>query len=148
MKKLYTQEEIEVIRLAFNSGQNIGTLQTLVNESIKKNPGLVGDMEALVKFYISEECKNIGELIPHLFTTETTEMGSASIDFLGVTDGPFTIENAMSLQELRIGSRRSGINSATWFAHLAEGFANLPKLQKEGLDLVCEAFLVSFKINF
>lgn len=147
MRKLYTQEEIAIIRLAFNSSGKIGTLQSIVSASWKNNKGLVADQGALIVFYNSQGCENIAKLIQNLLSVGMLEIGSASIDFLGVAGGPFSLENAMSMQELRIGSRSPWIDSVTWLAHLSEGFAELPTLQKEGLDKVCGNFLLSFDMD-
>lgn len=132
------------MRLAFDGtphGQ--GLLSKIVFSEHERQKITAVDTGLLKETFSSFNCSGIVHLIDTIDTpreAEMTEFGSHCIDFLGVVDGPFSFENAMSLVGIMIGSHRKKISPLEWLSYLAKGFDRLSEIQKEGFDVLCEDF--------
>ena len=138
--KHHSQEEIKEMRLAFNSGTQLGLIEQIVIRELEKNPDLKIDSEAIAEFYEVNRYPNIAK-----FTRFSTKIGleqiaSNNIDLLGVANGPMSLENMMSLQGIRIGYPKRGISVLAWLAYLSTGFKELSTLQAEAFDSICGTF--------
>ena len=141
MKKVYLSDDINIIRQAFSGSEGKGLLQTIVDREYEKNGRVASDKEALIVFYGVNGCPYVARLVEHIDSLGSKTIGSGSIDFMGVGDGPFSIENALSLQSLKMGDRR--MSPLEWLTYLSFGFGELEQLHKEAFDQVCQN-LVAF----
>ena len=147
MKKYYTQQEIDEMRLAFEGPHGIGLINEIVFSEYRKNKVFDVDYQTLIEFFSSFNCSGVVSLIKtfQLFDgSGAYEFGSHSIDLYGVTDGPFSFENARTLICLKIGNIKMGITPSQWMSYLSRGFEQLSQLQMVGFDDVCDDFA---KIN-
>ena len=135
-----TQEEIDHVRLAFNSNGRPGLIQTIVTEELAKNSTEVEKQELISRF-MKYECAHVAALVEMACDMGLEEIGSSCIDLLGVAQGPFSFENAMSLQEIRIGSRRNHITAFLWLSALSGGFERLSPEQQKIFDEICKDFV-------
>ena len=137
-----TAEEVALIRPAFNSNGRSGILEMIVLARKERAALAIVDISNLKKKYADLGCVGAVALIEVLSSKKETpkEIGSGSIDFTGVTQGPFSIEGAMSLQELYIGGRRTGTTPLIWLAYLAEGIHGVMPLQRKAFDEICAEF--------
>lgn len=137
----YTEEEIALIRPAFISDGKMGILETLVRTQHENNWNIAVDVEALKAAYGKLECRGVVQLIDVLAREgerELRELGSGSIDFAGVTKGPFSLEAAMSLVALYIGNPKLGITPLQWLTYLSVGFHTMIPIQRKAFSDICE----------
>lgn len=139
MKPKRTQEEIDLIRPAFNSYNQTGFLQLTVEAEINKNPNLSVDILDMTSIYIKRKCFGIVNLISFLLMDgqDVTEIGSNCIDVNGVTKKPFTHESAFSLQSIYIGNPKTKLKPLTWLYYLAKGIDNIIPEQLKYFDGFC-----------
>ncbi len=143
MHKHYTQKEIEEICLVFEGTHGKGLINEIVYSEYEKVKTIIVDPQKLIEFFSLLGSGGVTRLI-NTFNipneTDLQEFGSHSIDFYGVTSGPFLFENAMSLVGITIGNRKKNISPLEWFSYLAKGFNRLSEIQKSGFNDVCEDF--------
>lgn len=143
MPKHYTQKEIEEICLAFEGTHGCGLINGIVFSEYEKERVIEVNPQKLAKFFSSFKCGGVARLINSISIPDEImrdEFGSHSIDFYGVTKGPFSFENAMSLVGITMGSRKKQISPLEWLSYLAKGFDRLSDIQKSGFNDVCEDF--------
>lgn len=143
MRKNYTKQEIEEIRLAFEGTHGHGLISKIVFSESEKEKISTVDPQKLSEFFSSSGGHGVARLISTMNTLsaiDLQEFGSHSIDFYGVTSGPFSFENAMSLVGIMIGNRKKNISPLEWLSYLAKGFHKLSEIQKAGFNDVCEDF--------
>ncbi len=133
--KIRTQEEIDHIRLAFSSNGKPGVIETIVRRELEISSETM-EPEILKACFVLHHCDNVAKLVDAIIAADIQSIGSASIDFLGVADAPFSIGNAMSLQEIRIGSRNH--TPLQWLTALSKGFQELSLEQKKAFDEICQ----------
>ncbi len=145
MKPKRTPEEIALIRPAFNSNGKLGLIEMIVRTVHERHPSKVLYFDDLVSRYKKLECFGVVKLIECLVIEKRKglrQIGSSSIDFSGVTNGEFSIEAAMLLQELYIGNPKLGIEPLNWLFYLSEGVGKLIPEQIKAFDEVCADFAV------
>ncbi len=137
-----TDEEIKRIRPAFNSNGKPGILESIVQTGIERRISIPIDINSLKRKYAELGCPGTVKLIEFLSADgkEIQEIGSSSIDVAGVTIKPFSVENALSLQELHIGSRRSNVSPLQWLTYLADGLDKVTPEQIKIFNDICLEF--------
>jgi hypothetical protein len=140
VRRHYTQEEIEEIRKIFTSQDAVGLIDKIIEKY--RSTAALRSFDYLVAYFLHAKMENISKVITLVeeFGIDGS-FGSASIDFLGVVDGPFSIANALSLQSLRIGSTKNNLTPQMWFSIFIKGFDELSLLQKNALDEVFGDFV-------
>lgn len=140
MKPKRTPEEIALIRPAFNSNGKLGLIEMVVRTAHERHPSKVLYFDDLVSRYTRLECAGVLKLIDFLTDEKErnlTQLGSGSIDFAGVISGEFSMEAAMSLQEIYIGNPKLGITPLQWLFYLSEGLGKLKPEQIKAFDDFC-----------
>lgn len=135
--KIRTSEEIEHLRLLFTSPGKSGLIETIVQKYITHPEE---SRESLIAFFNGRRCPNAALLMGIMVDDSILSIGSKSIDLYGVTQGPFSMENAMSLQSIQIGSQKNGITPLRWFTALSKGFDEITEEQRGMFDEICESF--------
>lgn len=135
-----TIEEIEKIRPAFSSNGKPGILEGIVRSGREKEADRIVNVNYLKERYAKLGCLGVVKLITYLISKESdvTEIGSGSIDWYGVTSGPFSPENAQSLQELYIGSHHAHLTPLQWLSYLSDGIETVIPEQRKAFDDICE----------
>ncbi len=138
-----TSEEIARIRPAFNSNGKPGILESIVRTGRERKQNVTVDVEKLRSIYGELGCASVVRLIEFLASDKggIQELGSGSIDLAGATQEPFSIEGAMSLQELYIGNPRTNLSPLQWLMYLAEGIQAVVPEQRKVFDEICRDFL-------
>ncbi len=136
-----TQQEIDHVRLAFNSNGKPGLIQTIVTEELAKN-STGAKKEEVISRFTEYGCEHVVALVEMVCDMNIEEIGSSTIDLLGVAQGPFSFENAISLQEIRIGSRKNHISAFLWLSALSGGFGRLSPEQQKIFDEICKDFVL------
>jgi len=87
--------------------------------------------------------KSAVKLVKILATKEWAihSLGSASVDLENVANGPFTLEAAKKLQELRMG-RDNGMSALDWLSYAICGVASLKPAQVKVFDEVLRSFVM------
>ena len=134
-----TSEEIVRIRPAFNSNGRIGAFEGIVRTGHEKTREVRVDLPKLKRIYTGAQCLNVANLVEYLATNGAgvREIGSGSIDLAGVSKGEFSMEDALSLQELYIGNPHRNITPLQWLTYLADGLSNLLPEQVRVFDEIC-----------
>ena len=112
----------------------------MVRASYEKTKNITLDKAQLVECYHIFGCEGVVALINMLFSDKRglCEIGSSSLDFAGVTQGPFSLENAISLSSIYIGNRRKGVTPTKWLSHLSLAFGTLSLVQRDAFDVICQ----------
>ncbi len=147
MEQKYTKEEVEHIRLLFTDGGRVGILQRIVNERLIEHPNIEVNPMVLKTFYQILDCSGVVSLIDGILFEKNSgndlqDLGSNSIDFLQVTNGPFTLEAAMTMQSLHMGNPKTNTSPLQWLAYLMKGFSELTSEQMSAFDTVCNEFVL------
>lgn len=135
-----TKEELDSISPAFGKG---GIFQSIVRTGIERNTNIKVNVKKLKKVFADQGYSGVVELINALSTKlgrEVREVGFGSIDFLGVMNGPLTLEAINTLQSLYIGLPRLGVSPLQWLTYLSQGLENIPKEMIVAFDEVSGGF--------
>lgn len=111
-----TREEFDLVCPAFNSNGKLGLIEMIVRTAYERHPNKVLYVDDLISRYKKLECVGVIKLIEFLTLPKEIgieEIGSGSIDFMGVTKEEFSMESSMLLQEIYIGNRRSKTENKT-----------------------------------
>ena len=117
-------------------------MECIVRTGMEKSANTAVDIDVLKRKYAKLNCPGTIKLIEFLSTNgkDLVEIGSSSIDLAGVTMGPFSIENALRLQELHIGSRLNNVSPLQWLTYLSDGLDKVDPEQVVAFDGVCAEF--------
>lgn len=140
MRKHYTQQEIEEIRLAFEGPHGRGLINEIVWSEYEKERISETNAQNLSDLFSSLKCEGVVRFINTVNVPSEKglfEWGSHSIDFYGVTKGAFSFENAMSLVGLMVGNRKKKVTPLEWLSYLARGFDRLSEIQRSGFNDFC-----------
>jgi hypothetical protein len=131
-------------RILFDSNWAPGLLRTLVENEHALRPDLTHSPSEIVTLFETAGLPALAQMVLWLMTDEGADiaiLGSGSIDLDQVTQGEFTIESALRLQELYIGNARLEIKPLAWLSYLAQRVEEIPHETRGTLDRVMGEFL-------
>ena len=99
------------------------------------------DPVAMMAVFIAAGCPGIAAVVEYLGTKkgkDLQEFGSGSIMPVGQTiDTPFSMEAAMGLHELYIGSRRSKLTPLQWLGYFSQIVDSVPPDARAVVNEIC-----------
>jgi len=133
-------------RFLFDSNFVPGLLTNLVLEEHNNNASIIIDIEMVKQDFVTAGCQSLALLVEYAVSApNVSQFGSGCIDLDGVMAGPFSLENALRIQELYIGIVRYGITPLQWLAYLAHRIEDVPKDHRGTLESLCAELIEAMR---
>ncbi len=155
MSELFTPEEMDRIRPAFNtglSGNTPGIISGVVLAQWEKHPTYMdlveGHTEALKANFRAHSMHGVVSMIEILespYGKGLAEVGSGSIMLATPREKRDTPEGIMGAPAMYVGDRKRGIKPLKWLGYLALSLDSIDSLQLKAFDLIIGEIAASIK---